>query len=97
MTDLIADLAEVVAQDEAGATDRELGSLTLAIYRAHAAEIEAMARDAERYRKIRIGRSVWDGDVYAMTFAAGGDYPVRGDELDAFADAMRSAKEDGNG
>ncbi|MGB8510214.1 MAG: hypothetical protein WCD76_17680 [Pyrinomonadaceae bacterium] len=45
------------------------------------------ARDAERYRRIRLGLSDVHGDVYAMVFAGDGDYPEDGDDLDRIVDA----------
>lgn len=51
--------------------------------------IEALVRDAERYQKIRAGRSDWHGDVYAMIFAEDGDYPQSGNDLDDIVDVMK--------
>lgn len=51
-------------------------------------ELEAMARDAERWRMVRNGHSDYYGDCYAMTFDPDGDYPVVGHDLDNRVDRM---------
>lgn len=44
------------------------------------------AKDAARYRQVRLGLSDVHGDVYAMVFAEDGDYPVQDEHLDRLAD-----------
>jgi hypothetical protein len=62
----------------------ELASLSS---RADGGKDSSDARDAERYRRIRLGLSDVHGDVYAMVFAGDGDYPEDGDDLDRIVDA----------
>ena len=62
----------------------ELTAMTLKAERDH--------EDAMRYRKIRLGRSDFHGDVYATVFAEDGDYPIAELVLDHQVDAMRSSK-----
>ena len=57
----------------------------------HAEELFAVQADAERYRRIRLCRSDYYGDVYAMVFAADGDYPEDGENLDRIVDAAIAA------
>ncbi|MGZ0105169.1 hypothetical protein [Achromobacter sp. KK8] len=55
------------------------------------------ALDAERYRAIRNPPySDRYGDLYAMTFQGDGDIPLKGDELDAAADAAIAAQRKGD-
>ena len=57
----------------------------------HAEELFAVQADAVRYRRIRLCRSDYYGDVYAMVFAADGDYPEDGENLDRIVDAAIAA------
>lgn len=55
------------------------------------------ALDAKRYRAIRNPPySDRYGDLYAMTFQGDGDIPLKGDELDAAADAAIAAQRKGD-
>jgi hypothetical protein len=100
MTDLIAELAEVVrlqrlvdatygCECENAMEDRDNAAVNF--LRTHAAEIEAMARDAVRYRWLRGLESQFMLKRYGC-----GDLPME-DDLDEAIDAMHdSAREDGS-
>lgn len=75
---------ECVTEQQVADMDRKLGALRAAL---------ADMQDAERYRVIREGKSDWHGDCYAMTFSEDGDFPLRGDKLDAAVDAQAARQE----
>lgn len=62
--------------------------------KSEAVELEALRKDAERYRFIRRGLSDHHGDVYAMVFAGDGDYPENGEALDRIVDSAIAAKKE---
>ena len=94
MTDLIAELAEVVRlirKDAAGAGQWGLPSASVNFLRTHHAEIEAMARDAARYQRLK-DADVWSDEVWHAIDERDSD------GLDEALDAMHdSAREDSNG